>query len=120
MLEIELLDERQASNMCLALNEQILGKIAVNACFNSVKHCDNALLVDVVNVAPFVFVKPATRYVFQFAFGSGTDHMRQRILAKLFFDTVADSGPTAQSHVARQEALKLMERESEALAELKQ
>jgi len=51
---------------------------------------DNAMLVDPVNDEPFVFVAPNTVHVFRSKPGSGTDHMRQRIAAELWFQQLAD------------------------------
>lgn len=46
---------------------------------------DVGMLVEPLNSAPYVFVLPKTVHEFKFEPGSGTDHLRQRMLAGLFF-----------------------------------
>lgn len=53
--------------------------------------CGDMLLVDPVNADPFVFVAPATVHVFASQPGSGTDHLRQRMLADALFRQLADA-----------------------------
>lgn len=49
-----------------------------------------ALLVDPINGAPYVFVSPSSVHTFTGAPGSGTDHLRARIAATQFFETVIE------------------------------
>lgn len=50
-----------------------------------------AMLVEPVNDHPFVFVPPNVVHKFEGAPGSGTDHLRQRMLACIFFRNVVDT-----------------------------
>lgn len=59
-----------------------------------------AMLVEPVNDHPFVFVPPTTVHMFESAPGSGTDHLRQRMLAGLFFRGVVDAARAAAFQVA--------------------
>lgn len=52
--------------------------------------CDGAMMVDLLNSDPYVFVMPDTVHIFKSAPGSGTDHLRQRIKAEKFFHEVAE------------------------------
>lgn len=47
---------------------------------------ENALLVEPLNETTFVFVSPNTAHLFPSAPGSGTDCLRQRMKASIFFD----------------------------------
>jgi hypothetical protein len=49
-----------------------------------------ALLVDPINAAPYVFVPPNSVHTFTGAPGSGTDHLRARIAATQFFESVIE------------------------------
>lgn len=50
-----------------------------------------AMLVEPVNGAPYVFVLPNSVHTFEPERGSGTDHLRQRMLAGIFFRQVVDN-----------------------------
>ena len=56
--------------------------------FYAIKHKPGVLLVDAMNRDPFVFVAPDTVHEFVSQPGSGTDHLRQRMLAGQFFDSL--------------------------------
>lgn len=64
------------------------GKLRAGEAFHGFECSDAALLVDPVNGNPTVYVAPSTLHVFESKRGDGTDHLRQRMLAKLFFDQV--------------------------------
>ncbi|MFK4705705.1 hypothetical protein ABIC83_002544 [Roseateles asaccharophilus] len=46
------------------------------------------MLVEPFNSAPYVFVPPKTVHEFTYERGSGTDHLRQRMLAGVFFNSM--------------------------------
>ncbi|MBP8275575.1 MAG: hypothetical protein KAX55_01605 [Propionivibrio sp.] len=56
--------------------------------FHAIKHKPGVLLVDAMNRDPFVFVAPDTVHEFVSQPGSGTDHLRQRMLAGQFFESL--------------------------------
>ena len=60
-----------------------------------------AMLVEPLNNAPFVFIPPSSVHSFPSKPGSGTDALRQRMQAGLFFTTVVDQRRAA---VVREEA----------------
>lgn len=60
--------------------------------FYSIQAKEGVLLVEPINGSPFVFCDPNTVFVFDPEPGSGTDKLRQRSLAKIFFDQLPD-GP---------------------------
>lgn len=55
-----------------------------------------AMLVEPLNKAPFVFVLPNSVHTFEPDRGSGTHHLRQRILAGIFFRQVVDNKRAAE------------------------
>ena len=66
------------------------GKLRAGEAFHGFDYSDRALLVDPVNGAPTVYVAPATLHVFDFKVGDGTDHLRQRMMAKAFFEQISE------------------------------
>lgn len=56
-----------------------------------------AMLVETLNDHAYVFVPPATIHRFQSAPGSGTDYLRKRIEASLFFVALVENVKRAQS-----------------------
>lgn len=53
--------------------------------------CDRAMMVDLLNDDPYVFVMPDTMHVFKSTPGSGTDRLRQRIKAEIFFQEISQN-----------------------------
>lgn len=56
-----------------------------------------AMLVDPINGYPMVFVAPDIVREFKYVEGSGSDHLRQRTLAKMFFDNVVEVNANKQA-----------------------
>lgn len=54
--------------------------------FHNIRSSAKAMLVVPVNANPFIFVTPNTVHTFEAKAGSGTDMLRQRMLAEVFFD----------------------------------
>lgn len=54
-----------------------------------VRATEKALLVEPLNETTFIFVSPNTAHLSPSAPGSGTDALRQRIKASLFFDNLS-------------------------------
>lgn len=65
------------------------GKLKVGPAHYKVEAKGEMLLVDPVNSEPFIFVAPATVFAFPVKPGSGTDHLKQRMLAGLHFEQLA-------------------------------
>lgn len=85
-MKIEQASSFRAAKLQALLNAAQAGQLRVGPEFHNVKAKPNALLVDAVNADPFVFVPPATVHTFESKRGSGTDHLRQRMLAGVFFE----------------------------------
>jgi hypothetical protein len=67
-----------------------------------------AMLVDPINEDPFVFLPPNRMFIFQSVCGSGTDRLRKRIEAELFFKRTVEHSHLYQG---RQEAAPEAQRE---------
>lgn len=64
-----------------------------------------AMLVEPLNSDTFVFVPPTTVHKFPAQPGSGTDKLRQRILASQFFVSVVENAAREANKVSRDPAL---------------
>ncbi|TBR75376.1 MAG: hypothetical protein EPN64_13110 [Burkholderiaceae bacterium] len=85
------LDQGMACRHHFTLHCAQQGKLRAGEAFYGFKYSDHALLVEPVNGNPTVFVAPNTLHVFEATPGSGTDKLRQRIVAQLFFERVEDA-----------------------------
>lgn len=79
----------EAAQLQRVLDAMNAGTLKIGPEFHSIKAKPGAMLVDMINSDPYVFVPPATVHVFESRPGSGTDHLRQRTLADQFFDALA-------------------------------
>lgn len=61
---------------------------------------DVAMLVEPLNDAAYVFVLPDTVHLFEHAAGSGSDALRQRMRASIFFRQVVERSHTMESKAA--------------------
>lgn len=68
--------------------------------YYDIKASDKGLLVDPINGAPFVFVPPVACFEFTHEPGnSGTEHLRARMHAQVFFDALnANPNTTEVAH----------------------
>jgi hypothetical protein len=66
---------------------------------------DIAMLVEPLNADPYVFIPPATAHVFESQAGSGTDRLRQRMLASVFFADVIERVGRERAHAALRETM---------------
>lgn len=89
------METRQVSQMKALELTALLNRASNNAPvgegFYAIKHKPGVLLVDAINRDPFIFVVPDTVHEFVSKPGSGTDHLRQRMLAGQFFDSIEPS-----------------------------
>lgn len=85
------LDQGMAYRHHFTLHCAQQGKLRAGEAFYGFRYSDRALLVEPVNGNPTVFVAPNTLHVFEVKPGSGTDKLRQRIEAQLFFEGVEDT-----------------------------
>lgn len=69
--------------------------------YQKIETSDHGMLVDPINSSPFVFVPPNEVVVFEYQPGSGTDHLRQRILAQQFFDNLESQKENQPSSASR-------------------
>lgn len=56
--------------------------------FFSIQAKKDVLLVEPVNSAPYIFRSPDVVFIFESKPGSGTDFLRQRVIAQNFFDNI--------------------------------
>lgn len=100
---VEELSNSEAHNMrsILDLVKAGHGQLVIPSCFYyEVSFCENALLISPVNGNPYVFVKPATKFCFNYSPGNGTDKLRQRILAGVLFNRIKETSPELQASFA--------------------
>ena len=98
---IEELSNYDAMNLRVSLDLLKAGKLVVPSVFYyEVSFCENALLISPVNGNPYVFVKPATKFCFNYSPGNGTDKLRQRILAGVLFNRIKETSPELQASFA--------------------
>lgn len=71
-------------------------------CYSVKSKSGVAMFVEPINAAPFVFVSPSTVFQFNYERSSGSDHLRKRILAGVFYESVL----VADAHRMRNEAIK--------------
>lgn len=101
---VEELSNYQAMGFRFALDLAKVGKLGVPiASYYQVNFCAKALLVDPVNGNPYVFVEPSTKFCFNGSPGNGTDKLRQRMLAGVFFNRLKSAAPELQIAIANQE-----------------
>jgi hypothetical protein len=67
-----------------------LGCISLAACSNVTVDANVGMLIEPINGNPVVFLKSGDVHTFPYEAGSGTDHLRQRILASMFFTDAVD------------------------------
>ena len=82
-METRLLSATEADLMRQTIRAVQAGQMAEGVSFKAKFF---ALLIDPVNGDPKVFVEPNVLHSFPYAKGSGTDHLRQRILASQFLE----------------------------------
>lgn len=90
-METRTVSATKALELQATLNVVKSGKLKSSPHHYKLEVAGDALLVDPVNGDPFVFVAPDTVHVFQHQPGSGTDHLRQRIKASLWFGELAET-----------------------------
>lgn len=66
---------------------------------------DLGMLVEPVNGAPYVFQLPNTVHVFDYKAGSGTDKLRQRIEAGIFFRGLVAARDTQKARAEAEAAM---------------
>lgn len=90
-MNVTVVDPQRAADLAYAMKRVHADPLSLPPGFYSAKAAPGvALLVDPINGAPFVFLPPSTVCVFEPQPGSGTDKLRQRMLAGVYFDQVVD------------------------------
>ncbi len=88
-METQILSEMRARELNTVLQVAKEGRLKFQPAHHNVEVRGNLMLVDPVNGTPFVFEAPVTVHSFPSKPGSGTDHLRQRTAAALFFEQLA-------------------------------
>ena len=88
-METRTVSPTKALELKATLNVAKAGRLKGSPAHHKIAAQGNTMLVDPVNGDPFVFTAPNTVYVFESKPGSGTDHLRQRINAELWFQKLS-------------------------------
>lgn len=93
--ETRVLSPFEQSKYQLMLDNHLKTKPRTPAGFYEIRSCVGALLIDELNGTAGVFVYPDTLFIYSAARGDGTDKLRARIHAGMFFDSIAAKINTA-------------------------